>query len=451
MCEAVEGRFSAVTRYAWTVLPLAVGILGLCLFATRDRPSRGVDPGTTVLQVDGWNIAAASLEAALPTFHDRHPDIRVRVNMSGAQLQARFMLSLAAGVGAPDVSQLQAAEVVRYGITGRLADLTPLAEIYRDAFPESAWKDVTVDGKVYGIPWDLGPCAVFYKRPLFAKYGIEPDDIETWDDYIAAGTRMLEQSGGATRMLIHPTSYQEVMFEILLHQGGGQIFDEDGRVAINSPITLRVLNIMKQFVDRGISANTAYWSQPFYASFTKDSVATYPMGAWFAGLVRDYAPGMSGDWGVFPLPALEPGGLRTSSFGGSALVVPEQTSHLDDAKAFIEFMLCEEHTQLLQFQNFDLFPALTTVHADPFFDEPVDFFAGQAVRRLFATDIDKIPPLNRTRDWPETLVYLRQALGTWAASGLHDPAAFLVDLERGLARRLNREIAPAARGGEGAS
>ena len=111
--------------------------------------------------------------------------------------------------------------------------------------------------------------------------------------------------------------------------------------------------------------------------------------------------------------------------------------------AFVEYMLCDGHAQLLHFKNFDLFPALTTVHTDPFFDEPVDFFAGQAVRRMFATDIDKIPPLNRTRDWPETQVYLRQALGTWAASGMTDPESFLAELERGLARRLNREIAPA--------
>jgi lactose/L-arabinose transport system substrate-binding protein len=382
------------------------------------------------------------MQAAVPSFHAAHPDIEATVNMAGAQLQARFMLSLSAGVGAPDVSQLQNAEVMRYAVTGRLADLTPLAKKYWDAFPESVWKDCTHEGKVYGIPWDLGPCAVFYKRDLFAKYGIEPNAIETWDDYIAAGERILQLSGGKTHMLIHPTSYQEIMFEMLLRQGNGQIFDEQGRVAVNSPIALHVLSIMRRFIDTGISSNTGYWTQPFFASFSKESVATYPMAVWFGGMVRDYAPSGTGHWGVFPLPAQERGGLRISSFGGSVLVIPEQCPNKDAAIAFVEFMLCREDTQLLHYKNFDLFPALTTVYDNPFFDEPVEYFAGQPVRRLFTRDVEKIPPMNRTQDWIETGLYLRQALGKWAAGGMNDPAAFLGELEAGLARRLDREIAP---------
>jgi hypothetical protein len=50
--------------------------------------------------------------------------------------------------------------------------------------------------------------------------------------------------------------------------------------------------------------------------------------------------------------------------------------------------------------------------------------------------------MNRTQDWIETGLYLRQALGKWAAGGMNDPAAFLGELEAGLARRLDREIAP---------
>lgn len=422
---------------------VAVFVVAAVVFGWFGRGSSGPSiPGVTTLQIDGWNIAAASLQAVAPEFHEAHPDVRAHVNMSGALLQARFMLALSAGVGAPDVSQLQAQEVMRYAVTGRLADLTPLARKYWDAFPESSWKDCTYDGKVYGIPWDLGPCAVFYKRDIFERYGIDPAAIETWDDYIAAGQRIVEGSGGHTRMLVHPTSSQDVMFEILLRQGGGQIFDDEGRIAINSPVTLRALLVMKQFVDSGISANSAYWNQPYYASFNKDTIATYPMAVWFGGIIRDFAPATSGNWGVFPLPALEKGGPRTSSYGGSMLVIPEQGEKKDAAMKFVEFALCREDMQMLQYREFDLFPALTTVYEDAFFDEPMEFFGGQRIRRLFTEGIDEIPEINRTRDWMETVLFIRQALGKWAAAGMQDPKGALADLEAGLARRLDREISP---------
>src|SRR5690606_40294734 len=133
-------------------------------------------------------------------------------------------------------------------------------------------------------------------------------------------------------------------------------------------------------------SDSPYWTQPFFASFAKDSVASYPMAVWFGGMLRDYTPGAAGRWGVFPLPALEHGGLRTSSFGGSALVIPDQSQHKDAAIAFVEFMLCREDIQLFQYKNFELFPALKTVYQHPFFDEPVEFFANEPVRRLFTRD-----------------------------------------------------------------
>ena len=378
----------------------------------------------------------------MPAFSYAYPKVDVTINMSGAQLQARFMLSLVAGVGAPDVSQLQLQEVPRYSCTGRLTDLTLVAAKYRDAFPENVWKDCIYEGRIYAVPWDIGPCAVFYKRDLFEKYGVDVNAIQTWDDYIAVGERLLRDSGGKTKMLFYPTGFQEILFEILLRQSGGQVFDESGRIAVNSPESLAALEILRRFVKTGISANTQYWSQPFFASFNTESVATYPMAVWFGGFIRDYSPGKSGEWGVFPLPALTPGGLRTSSYGGSALVIPDQCAQKDAAWAFIEFALCRRDSQLGHYRSFDLFPAMTTVYDDPFFDEHVEYFGGQQVRRLFTKDVERIPAMNRTKDWVETISYLRQSLGHWSSEGMENPEDFLRALEKRLARRLDREVSP---------
>ncbi|MFA6244841.1 MAG: sugar ABC transporter substrate-binding protein [Candidatus Hydrogenedentales bacterium] len=419
---------------------LAIGLCG-CLapvpVATQSAASR-----PKPLEVYGWNIAAASLKELAPGFEAEHPEIPVHVNVSGANLQTRFMLSLAAGVGAPDISQLQRREVPRYSRTGRLADLTDWVAPYRNEFPESLWKDCMFEGRIYGIPWDIGPCAVFYKRSLFTRYGVDPDSIETWDDFIVAGQQIVERSGGRTKMLFHPSGSQEVLFEMLIRQAGGQVFDDDGRIAINSPETAKVLRILQRFVETGIGANTQYWSHAFYSSLNTETVATYPMAVWFGGFMRDFAPKTEGDWGVFPLPAFEPGGLRTSTLGGSALVIPEQCTRKEAAWKYIEAMLCTKEAQLIQFRDFDLFPALTTTYSDPFFDEPVPLFGGQHARRLFTQDIDKILPFNYTKDWMEAIAYIQQSLSRWASSGMEDPEAFLADLEVRMSQRLVREISP---------
>jgi lactose/L-arabinose transport system substrate-binding protein len=396
----------------------------------------------------GWNIAAASLEKIIPAFNEIYPNVKAHVSPTGMNLQSRFLLSLSAGVGAPDISQLQLAEAVRYARTRKLTDLTPVAKKYENAFPSSFWDNCVFEGKIYAIPWDMGPCAIFYKRSILAKYQIDPDAIETWDDYIAAGKLLLERSGGKTKMFSLATGNMEGTFEILLQQVGGQMFDAQERVAINSPETAQVMQLLRKFLQAGITANLIPYSHPYYAAIPADYVATFLTAAWFGGTIKDYAPKLSGDWGVFRLPAMEPGGLRTSNQGGSVLVIPDQSKQKEAAWAFIEYALCSQAGQLAQYRNFDLFPALMSTHSDPFFDEPDPFYSDQKVRRLFSLDIEKIQPMNRTKDWFEALRYVQQALSKWVADGMGPEGPFLEQLEGKLCRRLGREAAPHA-GGSG--
>lgn len=394
------------------------------------------------LQVWAWNIAAASLENLLPMFNETYPRCHVRVNMNGTNMQSRFLLSLSAGVGAPDVMQLQVRETPRYSMTGRLTDLTAVARKYEKDFPPSFWQDCLYDGKVYGIPWDIGPGGVFYKRHIFEKYGIDPDSIETWDDYITAGEIILKGSGGKTKMLCLPRGMLVDTFQATLQQAGGQFFDKEGRLAINSEKSLQVLRIMKRMIEAGIGANINYWTHEFLASQTSDVVATYPSGAWFGGTIRDYAKKTAGDWGVFRLPAVEPGGLRTTNHGGSSLVIPDQCKNKEAAWRFIEFALCTREAQLEQFRSFDLYPALLSTHQDPFFDEPEPFFGGQKTRRQFSLEIDKIPTMNRTATWMEAERYLNQALSRWVNERMENTEQMLAEVEEKMSRRLGCEISP---------
>jgi lactose/L-arabinose transport system substrate-binding protein len=402
------------------------------------------DQVTGQIDVWGWNIAAKSLAKLVPDFNRRYPHVAVNVDMTGANLQTRFLLSLSAGVGAPDVSQLQQVDAPKYIATGRLADLTPVAARYEKWFSPALWRNCMYQGKVYAIPWDMGPCAVYYKRDLFERYGVDPEKIETWDDFIAAGSCLLEKSGGRTKMLPLAGTQLGAMYEILLQQNGGQLFDEQGRIAVNSPQSMQVLAVLRRLLESGICADVALWGHEFMAGLKSDTIATYPMAVWFGGTIKDTVqqyPGQAARWGVFRLPALERGGLRTSNLGGSVLVIPDQCRQKPAAWAFIEYALCTREGQLAQYRNFDLFPAFLPALEDPFFDEPDPFFDGQKVRRLFAVDLTRIPTLNRTEDWVEANRYLEQSLTRWAAGGM-ESAGFFATLEQKLNRRTGRPVSP---------
>src|SRR5690349_18791879 len=53
------------------------------------------------LTVWSWNIAAKSLQGLIPAFERDYPHVHVAVDMTGARMETRVMLSLASNVGAP--------------------------------------------------------------------------------------------------------------------------------------------------------------------------------------------------------------------------------------------------------------------------------------------------------------------------------------------------------------
>jgi lactose/L-arabinose transport system substrate-binding protein len=445
----------------WTAWLLALALAASVVAAVRlrsVRTARATPPPSVASAVPvvapeavkgdvtvwSWNVAAKSLQALVPGFEKQTPGVRVNVDMTGARMQTRLMLSLASNVGAPDVSQFELVDAPRYIATGKLADLTPVAAKYRSSFPAYLWDNCTMNGHVYAIPWDMGPCAVYYKRDLFAKYGVDPAKIATWDDYIAAGRTILKKSGGRTRMLPLGANGLNWMFQILLQQGGGQIFDSQGRIAINCPQAREALAVIRKLKVSGICSDIPFFSQEFLAGINDESIATYPIAVWFAGTMKDTAADYAGrkrSWDVFPLPAVKPGGKRVANLGGSVLVIPAQSRNKAAAWAFIEYALCTREAQIAQYRNFSLFPAYLPALRPPGVDDPDPFFDGRRIGPKFAQGVTTINRLNITPAWGEATRYLDQALSHWAATGMHSEG-FFEELEVKMERRIGKPIAP---------
>jgi lactose/L-arabinose transport system substrate-binding protein len=391
-----------------------------------------------------WNIAAESLKKITPEFSKKYPHVDVNVDMTGARMQTRLMLSLASGVGAPDVSQFEIYDARRFIATGQLADLTPVAGKYKDLYPAYLWDNCQMNGHVYAIPWDMGPCGVYYRRDIFAKYGINPNKINTWDDYIAAGKRILQLSNGQTKMLPLGVNGLRGLFLIFLQQTGGQIFDDQGRIAVNTPQARQALDMIKKMRMAGICSDIPQWSQEFLSSLNDNSIATYPIGVWFGGTIKDMAKDSHNhavQWGAFRLPAMVPGGIRVANDGGSVLVIPSQSKNKAAAWAFIHYALCTREGELEQYKYYDIFPAYLPALKSPIIDAPDPFYGGQRVGRLFAMDVTKIAKLNLTPNWSEAGSYMDQALSEWASTGMHNKG-FFAELERKMQQRLGVPISP---------
>ncbi len=386
----------SLTRLALALFLLLtiVPMLGTQVHA-QGKPTGSI---TVWMWKQDWDLIANS--TILADFNTEYPDIKVnRVDIASTDVYQKLPIAISAGTGAPDVSLIEDSALGRFVALGGLMDLTEQTKPYKDQIIAYKWDQVTKDGKVYGMPWDIGPVVTYYRRDLFKAAGFSDDPAEvaklvaTWDSYLATCKTILEK----TKHLCFPLSKANNdarWFEVMLWQQGLGYVGADGKVTVDSPANVATLEKLGEFFKASVVADQQSWTDNWYALFNKkdEGVASTVMATWMGGFMRGWlAPDTKELWGATLMPAMKDGQPRAANDGGSDFVIPDQSQNKAAAWAFIEFMLGNPKNHVKVFAATDFFPSLIPTYKDPIFSEPDPYFGGQVVRQLYVQVAGTIP------------------------------------------------------------
>ena len=269
-----------------------------------------------------------------------------------------------------------------------LKSLAP-ADIDTKVDPSKVSTSYDTTGKLVAIAWDSGPVVMFYRADLFKEAGIDPNSIETYDDYIAAGKKFQEKF---PNMKFFGNMYvqDDGVWRNMMVQNDTYYLNKNGEITIASPKTIEATKVLRSFADEGIMVNTVNWDGSIRANKSGE-VATYMSGAWWAGTIKDQMPEMKGKWGIMPIPALNKDAARASSSGGAGLSITA-TDPVKQAAAleFIKYSLMNVDNQLMMYEQFSLFPSYLPAYDDPRFLKADEYF-GDNFNKILADVTKQIP------------------------------------------------------------
>jgi ABC-type glycerol-3-phosphate transport system substrate-binding protein len=404
----------------------------------------GTDARGTVLASDltvwGWDVAARSLDLTDDPYEGRHGGSVSITEMKRENLKTQIEGVFESGSGGPDCTMMESVDGPAWIDTGGLRDVSAWIERddAREGFVDAKWQALSRDDGIYALPWDIGPVGTFYRRDVFADHGIDPDSIETWEEFVAAGDALPED-----RYLLNiPADDYDGFWRMQFRQLGGQPFTDDGKVNINSEKSLRVARTIKRIRDAGVANTLNSWSKGWFDAFRTGEVASLMAGSWVEGTLRDNIGETAGKWGVMKPPALEAGGSRATNWGGSTLAIP---AHVDDAVArrawdYMRFTLQSTAMQLRMYREFGIFPAYEPAYTSEAFDRQNDFFDGQRVGRLFAEIAPEIEGYRFTVDTPVVTTAINTHLAKMVA-GEKSPQEAVDDAAAMVADETGREVA----------
>ena len=352
-----------------------------------------IDENTeTEITIWAWNVAAKALVESAKSFNEKYPKIKVNVQEYGLaqNVYERYSVILSSGVGVPDIIQIESDYVQTFAETypQYFFDMNGYIDIEGKVDPSKISTSYDSEGKLVSIPWDSGPVVMFYREDLFNQAGIDINSIITFEDYILAGKKLKERFPNIT-MTGLPFTQDENLFRCLLVANKSYYLNNKGEITVVSSKAIETLQMIKRLIDEGVAKNTINWDGGIVAN-KNGELASWIMGGWWGGTIKDQMPEMKGKWKIAPIPAF-PDGARASSSGGAGLsITASEPIKQAAALEFIKESLMNVDNQLMMYEKYSLFPSYLPTYDDERFLKSDDYF-GDDFNKILADVTKEIP------------------------------------------------------------
>ncbi|WP_410671466.1 extracellular solute-binding protein [Amycolatopsis sp. cmx-4-68] len=267
------------------------------------------------------------------------------VKIGGSAFDAQQFLASVASHTPPDLVYLDRQLLGTYAARGTLEPLTDcLAKQHVDVgqYRPAALQEVTLDGKVYGLPEFYDNRILLVNDSAVEAGGLHAPDVTLADRAklaTVARTLTARTGGGLTRIGFDPKIPE--FLPLWAKADGVQMLSDDGRTAhLDDPRLAGVLAYTKSLIDAqgGWGPVKAFRdSFDFFGEknpFEKGQLAATLMDDWYLNVLANYSP----DVRMSAAPFTDTAGAPIDWVTGSAWVIPAGSSHKDQACAWIKTM-----------------------------------------------------------------------------------------------------------------
>lgn len=370
---------------------------------TTEAPTAAADAGAVEgdsLTIWAWdesfNIVAAN--QAKEIYQAANPGVEVEVvTMAQDDIVAQLNTNLSSGTydGLPDIVLIEDYKIQGYLSTypEEFSDLSDVASVEDFAAYKTGVNQI--DGKMYGIPFDSGVAATFYRTDLIEQAGYTQEDMQnlTWDKYIEIGKAVKEKCG-VEMCTLDPSDIGQI--RMMMQSAGSWYTDEEGKVSFADNQGLKdAIGTYKNLVESGITKQVADWDQ-FVGAFNKGEVASVITGCWIAPSIQKAAD-QSGKWAVAPFPKMEANenSVNASSIGGGGWYVLKNVGHEATAKDFVKTTFASNVDLMNQLAaDITLVSTLNASETAENYAKGNEFFGGQEIFKDFAKWTQEIPTVN---------------------------------------------------------
>ncbi len=296
--------------------------------------------------------AVATIQELTDAWAAKNPQHNVKAVYAGNYEETTTKALTAATAGnPPHVAVLLATDIFTLVEEDVVIPITDVAsseedQVWLDGFYKGFMKDATLDGKIYGVPFQRSTPVLYYNKDAFAEAGLDPETPpKTWDEMIEMGKKLVKKdaNGNVTQWGTRiPTLGLggAWLYGGLVISNGSQLSADNGvDVAIDTPEAIGALEFLTRLSEEGVMAPGGISWGDTPKAFVEQNAATIWTSTGNLAFVNDNA---EFDWGVGFLPGGKGPGAPV---GGGNFYIFKETTDEERAAAldFIKFMATPEN------------------------------------------------------------------------------------------------------------
>ncbi|MET1007399.1 MAG: ABC transporter substrate-binding protein [Propionibacteriaceae bacterium] len=341
---------SAFTRRAFIATGIGATLAAAGCSGGKSLPTPGGasgEAGSGKGEIQFWLNHSADeakqFTALIKEFQTQFPDITVKMlNIADGPQYYTKVNTAAVGGKLPDVFYARTFDVASNVAKGWCTSMTPLVERDKDEVkPDDFWpaqvEQMTVDGQLYGLPYDFSNFAVYYNKTMFEAEGVPlPTGDWDWPKYWETAAPFAKKDGKRqTRWGSNGVTSNWFMMGVFKANGGDTFSADLKSAVVNNPANIATLSALADQMKAGV-APTAQATPAGVDPFSAQLVAMSIDGSWSVPQTRTNINNKF-EWDVVKLPKGSSGKREVSAAGGS-WAIAKSSKNQEAAWTFVKFL-----------------------------------------------------------------------------------------------------------------
>jgi multiple sugar transport system substrate-binding protein len=288
---------------------------------------------------------------------ERQTGVNVKVELVGWDVQFDRIRNAAVSGGGPDVTQAGTTQVPFFAALNGFADLNGRIKDIggKAAYAPGIWETTQLEGNngTYAIPWFTEARAIYYRKDVLQKAGIDPATaFKDWDSLQQTLQTIKDKVPTINGKPIAPFgSPGKKAFDLVHHvmpfvwdAGGAELSSDAKKSTIDSPQAEEGVNFMASLIQKGLYDKSMLERDGTQVEnqFKGGRLAVWIGGPWVLGSIArnddtNWVPAARANVGVAPMPA-GPTGKGFTFVGGSNLMMFKGTKHPNEAWALMKYL-----------------------------------------------------------------------------------------------------------------